>query len=35
MPEEWKKSEIVPIYKQKGTDWNVGTLQALNCWNMG
>ena len=30
MPEEWKNSEIVPIYQQK----NVVTLEALCCWNM-
>ena len=30
MQEEWKKSEIVPMYKQKGDP-----LEALICWNMG
>ena len=35
MPEKWKKGEIVPIYKQKVTHYNLGTLEALSCWNMG
>ena len=35
MPEEWKKSEIVPIYRQKGDPLERGNLEALSCWNMG
>ena len=35
MPEEWKKGESVPIYKQKGDPLEFGNLEALRCWNMG
>ena len=30
IPEEWRTSTITPIYKQKGSLWNVTTSEVLN-----
>jgi len=34
IPEDWKSSEILPIYKGKGDHWSVDLTEELNCWNM-
>ena len=35
MPEEWKKSEIVPIYKQKGDPLECGNFRAIKLLEHG
>ena len=35
MPEDWKQSEIVPIYKQKGDPLECGTIEASSCLSTG
>jgi len=34
IPEDWKSSVILPIYKGKGDQWSVDLIGGLNCWNM-
>ena len=33
MPEDWEKSIIVPIYKQKGDPMDCGNNRGISCWN--
>ena len=35
MPEEWKKSEIVPIYKQKGDPMECGNFRGIKLLEHG
>ena len=35
MPEEWKKSEIVPIYKQKGDPLECGNFRGIKLLEHG
>ena len=34
IPEDWKSSVILPIYKGKGDPTECGSYWGLNCWNM-
>jgi len=34
IPEDWKSSAILPIYKGKGDPMECGSHKGLNCWNM-
>ena len=34
IPEDWKSSVGLPIYKAKATLWNVDPTDGSNCWNM-
>jgi len=34
IPEDWKSSVVLPIYKGKGIQWSVELTEELNCWNM-
>ena len=34
IPEDWKSSVVLPIYKGKGTLWSVDLTEGSNCWNM-
>jgi len=34
IPEDWKSSIVLPIYKGKGIQWNVDLTEILDCWNM-
>jgi len=34
IPEDWKSSVILPIYKGKGDPMECGSYRGLNCWNM-
>ena len=34
IPEDWKSSVVLPIYKGKGIQWNVDLTEELNCWNI-
>ena len=33
MPEEWKKSEIIPIYKQKADPLECGNFRGIGTWD--
>ena len=35
MPEEWRKSEIVPIYKQKGEPLECGNFRGIKLLEHG
>jgi len=34
IPEDWKSSVILPIYKGKGDPMECVSYRGLNCWNM-
>ena len=34
MPEDWKTSVMVPIYKRKGNVMNYSAYRAVNYWSM-
>jgi hypothetical protein len=34
IPSDWKRSTLVPVYKGKGVQWNVGLTVQLNSWSM-
>ena len=34
IPDDWKSSVVLPIYKAKVTLWSVDLIEGLNCWNM-
>ena len=34
IPEDWKSSVVLPIYKGKGIQWRGNLTEQLNCWNM-
>jgi len=34
IPEDWKSSVVLPIYKGKATLWSVDRTEGSNCWNM-
>ena len=34
MQDKWETSELVPYTSKRRTHKNVGTLEALRCWNM-
>ena len=33
IPEDWKSTVVLPIYKGKGIQWSVDLTEELNCWN--
>jgi len=33
IPEDWKSSMVLPIYKGKGIQWSVDLTEEINCWN--
>ena len=35
MPESWKRSTVVPLYKGKGNVLEVATTAQSSCWSMG
>ena len=34
IPEDWKSSVVLPIYKGTGDPTSVDLIEGLNCWNM-
>ena len=34
IPEYWKSSVVLPVYKGKGDLWSVDPTEGSNCWNM-
>jgi len=34
IPQDWKSSMVLPIYKGKGDPMECGSYRELNCWNM-
>jgi len=34
IPEDWKSSVVLPIYKGKGDPMEYGSYRGSNCWNM-
>ena len=34
MPESWRKTELVPFPKRKGTPDYAEITEVLNCWNI-
>jgi len=34
IPEYWKSSVILPIYKGKGDSMECGSYRGINCWNI-
>jgi len=34
IPEDWKSSVVLPIYRGNGIQWSVDLTEELNCWNM-
>jgi len=34
IPEDWKSSVVLPIYRRKGDPMECGSFEELNCWNM-
>jgi len=34
IPEDWKSSVVLPIYKGKGDPMEVDRTEGSNCWNM-
>ena len=34
IPEDWKSSVVLPVYKWKGDPVECGCYRELNCWNM-
>ena len=34
IPEDWKSSVVLPIYKGKGIQWSVDRTEESNCWNI-
>ena len=35
MPESWKRSMVVPLYKCKGNVLSAATITQSSCWSMG
>jgi len=34
IPDDWKSSVVLPIYKGKGDPMEVDHTEGSNCWNM-
>jgi len=34
IPEDWKSTVVLPIYKGNVIQWSVALTGGLNCWNM-